>query len=105
MEHVIDVTPDGLVQSLHNDSFNLGFLGDQKIERASDIRFDEATQTWGIWLKEGDGFIEPGAYLSGFDSYDYARRFEVLYLNYCRLHCVDPCSVAAVPHCRTLRGQ
>lgn len=84
-ELVYDFSPQGKVQGMHHDCFNLGFLGAQSIQRASDIRFDTDTQTWGIWLAQGEEFVSPAPALSGFNSYETARKFEVQALNACRL--------------------
>lgn len=87
--HVIDITEDGTVSAMHNDKFNIGFLGPQKITRASDIRFHEDTQDWQIWLFVGelthndDGYIH--SLVSGFPTYESARKFEVKWLNEARL--------------------
>lgn len=82
MEHVIVINPAGAVKSMHNDKFNLGFLGPQTIQRASDIRFDEASQTWGIWFSVGGQFVPPQQPTHcGFDSYETARIKEVEVMN------------------------
>ena len=44
--HVIDFTPEGMAQAMHNDKFDLSFLGRQSIERATEIVFDEDYQQW-----------------------------------------------------------
>lgn len=91
---VIDFRPDGAVEAMHRDSFDLGFLGKQKIRRATDIRFDEAAQTWTIFLADchADGpetftIVEEGR---GFPTYDDARKMEVRWLEMCRLHGIHP---------------
>lgn len=82
MEHVIVINPNGAVKSVHNDKFNLGFLGPQTIQRASDIRFDEDSQTWGIWFSIEGQFVPPQQPShSGFDSYEAARVKEVEVMN------------------------
>ena len=81
MEHVINITPSGAVKAMHLDSFPLGFLGAQRIERASDIRFGEGTQTWGIWFRIDDTYITPSEVYGGFNSYEEARAFEVAVMN------------------------
>lgn len=88
---VIDISATGEVAAMHRDQFSLGFLGDQEIERASDIKFNSATQRWAIHLKQGDGFVEnPPEWLSGFAQYDEARKFEVKFLETCRMLSIDP---------------
>lgn len=82
MEKIIDFAADGTVRSLHQDSFNLGFLGDQKIERATDIVFNESTQKWNIRVL-GPGRNWSSSWLSEFDGYDEARGFEVKWINRC----------------------
>lgn len=82
MEHVIVISPEGAVKSMHNDRFSLGFLGNQTIERASDIRFDEATQKWGIWFHVKGQYVPPQLPSHyGFDSYETARDHEVRVMN------------------------
>jgi hypothetical protein len=82
MKHVILFDTSGGVKAMHNDSFSLGFLGTQRIERASDIRFDETTQSWGIWFFIDGRFVAP-ILLShyGFDSYEAARNKEIQVMN------------------------
>jgi hypothetical protein len=86
MEKVINFSPEGVVTSLHQDAFPLGFLGPQKIARATDIRFNEEFQEWDIYVIPGQGGEEwtvPA--LKGFAGYDEARRFEVSWINRCML--------------------
>lgn len=94
--HVIDFTPEGTAQAMHNDKFDLSFLGAQRIERATEIKFDSATQRWGIWLPKpwphvgGEYFEVQGG--GGFHTYEGARKVEVSWLNACRIQGVDPAS-------------
>lgn len=83
MEKVIDFSPSGAVSSLHHDEFDLGFLGAQRIHRATDIRFAESTQRWGIYVLREDGYHWTIPSLMGFLWYDDARRFEVTWINEC----------------------
>ncbi len=88
---VIDFRPDGAVEAMHRDRFNLGFLGKQQVSRASEIIFDENTQKWDIHVGVGDKFLlVEGA--KGFENYDDARRYEVRWLEQCRLHDFEPTS-------------
>lgn len=88
---VIDFTDTGEVEAMHRDAFDLGFLGMQDIQRASDIRFHVPSQTWAIHLREGDSFVQvPPSWLSGFPSYETAREFEVKFLEQCRMLGLDP---------------
>jgi len=82
MEKVIEFRPDGKVTSLHQEAFNLRFLGAQKITRATDIVFNEATQLWNIRVL-GRGYDWSASYLSRFESYETAREFEVEWINHC----------------------
>jgi hypothetical protein len=90
MPIVIDFAPDGAVEAMHRDEFDLGFLGAKSIARASEIEFNEETQLWDIWL------IRPGKprWLSqearGFSAYDVARSVEVAWLDRCRAEGVEP---------------
>lgn len=67
---------------MHNDHFSLGFLGDQRIERASDIRFNNATQDWDIWFHVDGKFVQPQLTShSRFATYEAARNHEVQVMN------------------------
>jgi hypothetical protein len=102
---VIDFTADGGAEAMHRDGFDLGFLGKQKIERASDIRFDEDKQSWAIWLNTPNGYILPDN-ASGFATYETARKTEVCWLEYCRLSISgnDPTSPLANAALQTIRS-
>lgn len=91
---IIDFRPDGQVQSMHReDVLPLSFLGPQYIERATDIRYDFDTQSWGIWPSDGQGgFSSPPREAKGFPTYDQARKVEVSWLEKCRLLDRDPLS-------------
>lgn len=92
---VISIGADGACASLHNDNFDLGFLGDKKVYRQSDIRFNADTQKWDIvYLDEGKEFRD--AKLDGFDSYEDARQTEVSWLNKCREFNLDPTRLSGV---------
>lgn len=90
-ELVIDFLENGEAQAMHVDSFDLGFLGNKKVQRATEIKFNETTQSWGLYLpsdtRPGVG-MEPVYYpvgsAQGFPSYEVARQAEVLWLNVCR---------------------
>lgn len=97
-ELVIDFKNDGSVASLHTDAFDLGFLGDKKVYRQTDIVFNSDTQLWDMdYLINGNPqyrFI--GQELSGFESYETARAYEVRWLNACRLAGMNPASNMAL---------
>lgn len=86
---VIDFKPNGSVEAMHRDKFNLSFLGKQSIQRASDIKFNDDTQQWDIHFAIDGEFIPLDA-ARGFDTYDDARRMEVRFLEFCRLHDIIP---------------
>jgi hypothetical protein len=87
--HVIDFFPTGEVEAMHNDKFDLSFLGPQRIYRATEIKFNEGTQKWAICepmttLDDWGAFAAyPGA--DGFATYEGARMVEVEWLNEARL--------------------
>lgn len=88
---VISITTTGRVGSMHFDNFNLAFLGDREIKRASDIVFSQQAGTWDIYMDDGTGaFTVTSPQVSGFKDYEEARRFEVKWLNECRLREVAP---------------
>jgi hypothetical protein len=103
---VISIAANGKVEGMHRDEFSVGFLGRQKIERASEIKFDDDAQSWTVWYPvEGDTpawATDPS--LSGFDSYSGARSFEVEHLNRCLLADVPPLSTAGISLARELRA-
>jgi hypothetical protein len=88
---VIDFRPEGTVQGMHRDEFNLGFLGAQRIERASEIKFNEESQLWDIYFPYRGGW-ESDFMFRGFETYNGARDFEVAYINACRLAGYPPVS-------------
>lgn len=95
---VIDISTEGVVKGMHRDEFNLGFLGRQKINRASEIKFNDRSQKWEILVP-----VEYGPHMTPvtpeyelvaecgyFDSYNTAREFEVRWMNECRIAGVPP---------------
>lgn len=90
-EIVIDFAANGTIEAMHMDGFDLGFLGDKKVTRATEIKFDEETQTWGLFLPSLlSGLWFPVAHGRGFVTYEQARTFEVAWLNICRVREVKP---------------
>jgi len=93
---VIDITATGEAHAMHRDQFNLGFLGKQEITRASDIRFDDATQLWDCYLYGGPVHDADAWYCApeakGFATYDLARKVEVEWLEQAALADVPPLS-------------
>lgn len=102
---VIDIRTNGTVEAMHRENvIDLGELGPQEIVRATDIRFDTDTQTWGIWPREytsslarvadrEDGFYPPPCqHADGLPSYEFARQVEVSWLEACRLRDLEPTS-------------
>lgn len=100
---VISFGADGEVQSLHKDQFDLGFLGEKQVHRATDIVFNSTTQQWDIVLLSPAGVRQPAHTMHtgqfGFASYDQARKVEVSWLNRCRLACVNPLTNGAAIEC------
>lgn len=85
-ELVIEIGGTGKVSAMHSDKFDLGFLGDKKIRRQTEILFCEDTQLWDIVYIAEDGTHEGSEYLDGFKGYEEAREFEVHWINQCRLN-------------------
>lgn len=109
-ELVIDFLENGEAQAMHVDGFDLGFLGNKKVQRATEIKFDEDTQQWGLYLPiesqlPGDTqAFRPVAEAQGFPSYEVAREAEVLWLNVCRSKSVTPDSeygLGVISHIRS----
>ncbi len=84
-ELVLNFTPDGAVDAMHMDRFDLSFLGKKHVQRATEIKFDDESQLWGLHLPRAhsEGYF-PVTTGQGFDSYETARDFEVAWLNVCR---------------------
>lgn len=93
---VVDFRPDGGVEAMHRDKFNLAFLGKQQISRASDIRFDETAQTWTIHLATGENEFKAIPEAQGFATYEDGRDMEVRWLEMARLHGISPLSEEGV---------
>lgn len=90
---VVDISVDGCVESLYKDGLNLDFLGNQHIYRQAEIVFDYSTQDWGVFYCGKNSSSErhyPARVFGGFSSYEKARKFEVAWLNSCRLHSIAP---------------
>lgn len=90
MELAIDFSPDGGVEALYNDNFQLSFLGEQSIQRATEIAFDPKAQAWAICLPHvlhGYLVVDGG---EGFTTYEGARQVEVAWFNACRIEGVAP---------------
>lgn len=97
---VVSFLPTGAVEAMYReDVLPLGFLGPQEVVRATEIRFDSESQTWGIWprateVKSGEAeFLPPPRDAAKrFASYETARVVEVQWLERCRLFSIDPLS-------------
>jgi hypothetical protein len=100
---IIDFTPAGTAQAMHRDGFDLAFLGERSIKRASDIKFNEGTQLWDIWLIREEEQPCLVSEAKGFPAYDVARSFEVAWLDACRLKGLDSVSVEGREVLGTLR--
>lgn len=98
---VFTVGNDGALQGLHFDDFDLGRFGPKKVERASEIFFNSDTQFWDILLPSQD---TPHPYATSFASYDRARRFEVEWLQACRLAGIDPLTEEGNKLCGSVRA-
>ncbi len=105
---VITFDPNGSVQAMHRDQFNLGFLGKQQIERASEIFFNEVSQAWGVMLpREVEGrriFDQTCDAANGFADYNDARAFEVEWLERCALEGLDPMTYGGIGIARDIRA-
>ena len=86
-ELIIDIDNTGKVESLHMDEFSLGFLGKMEITRASEIKFNEKSQDWDIYIPFKSKLYK---IIGGFEGYDVARDFEVRWLQECRKRGIHP---------------
>lgn len=91
MSFVIACKPDGSVEAMYCDNFQLSFLGKQKITRASEIQFNEDTQLWDIHVVTGEGLVTHET-ASGFRNYEEARCVEVRWFNSARAEDENPLS-------------
>lgn len=81
-QFVINIETSGKTHGLHFDEFDLGFLGDKRISRASSIEFDEEAQSFFVLPA---GYDKPNSIATGFSGYDVARDFEVEWLQACMM--------------------
>lgn len=91
MSFAISCKPDGSVEAMYCDNFQLGFLGKQRITRASEILFNEDTQLWDIHVVTEEGLVTHEM-ASGFRSYEEARCVEVRWFNSARAEDESPLS-------------
>lgn len=96
-EILIDINGAGAMNSLHFEEFSLLPFGEAVIRRATDIKFNAASQRWDINLldQNEDAIPHHPDHLNGFDSYEIARGHEVRYLQECRLREIGIVSEAA----------
>lgn len=87
MELVLSISEEGKVESMYSDEFRLSFLGQETIRRQTDIVFDG---TWSLVYLDAEEGRHPIPEAGSFDTYEEARRFEVLWLNDCRAKGYDP---------------
>jgi hypothetical protein len=104
---VIDFKPTGEVEAMHNDKFDLGFLGEKLVYRETDIKFDTKTQKWAIWprLEEDQDHYYGIACARGFATYEGARQAEVAWINSSRLEGVHHTSPRGLDILIKLREQ
>lgn len=102
-ELVIEFGQTGKATAMHMDGFDLGFLGDMDISRQTDILFHKYNQNWNIAYIEEDGCRCSSPSIQGFDTYEHAREFEVLWLNECRLLGLVPTTPAGYLLAQDLR--
>ena len=104
--HVISFSPTGEAQAMHNDKFDLSFLGRQSIERATEIKFFGVTQTWTITFPDDDGrHYRWTKECEGFPTYEGARKIEVAWLNECRAAGLEPMSKGGLQLLRGIRRE
>lgn len=94
---VVDFNSDGSAEAMHRDQFDLGFLGKQEIQRASEIVFDPETQKWDITVTR-EQLGTPEAFFAyvrskGYATYEEARTAEVTWFEDCRLLSLSPLSI------------
>ena len=86
-KQVIRISPDGTASTIANSLIDLRLLGSVKIDRVSDIKFDESTQMWRIQFDcrridpTGDYGLQDKVSGLSFDTYQEAVDKEVEVLN------------------------
>lgn len=91
MRHVIDFNAAGTVSAQYREGGrSIGFLGKQKITRASEVLHDFESQTFYVVIEEDneDKIIPPCA--KGFLTYEEGREFEAAWLDECRIAGASP---------------
>ena len=106
---VIDFNPDGSVEMMQDDKIGLGFLGHQEIRRATEIKWNETSQSWEIelLLYTGEGVLAGGQVVPqarGFSSYSMARAVEVKWLTLARAANVSPMCAEGLIYLMNARG-
>ena len=103
---VITIGATGEVDAMHRDGFDIGFLGRQKITRASEIIFNEETQLWDVWplTPDGTSFVHTH-HTRGFADYNSGRKFEVALFEACALASVGWCSSRGIEIATELRKE
>lgn len=100
---VFDVNDIGGVTGFYDDTVNIGFLGSQEVSRASEIMFNAETQSFDVILA---GMDKPVAVdCKNFPTYELGRRFEVAWLNGCKLAGVEPNSDQGVAIAASARAK
>lgn len=87
---VIEIGSEGTVKAMHSDAFDLGFLGRKEVRRQTEIKFNADSQKWDIHYLKEDGTEVRHENLDEFGGYEEARQFEVLWVNLCRFHDIEP---------------
>lgn len=97
MEYLaIEIGSSGIVEAMHTDKFNLGFLGERKVRRQTEIKFNLETQKWDIIYLDASDAEHRNAMLDGFTGYEEARGCEVDWINASRVASIDPMSGAGL---------
>jgi hypothetical protein len=106
MELVIEIGGDS-VKAMHNDTFDIGFLGPKTVTRQTDIIFNSVTQKWDVYYIEIEGPMQGMRYLvdgcEGFRTYEDARQHEIRWLNCCRWRGIHPANMDGVALSRSVR--
>lgn len=105
MEYLaIEIGASGVVEAMHTDKFNLGFLGERNIRRQTEIKFNLETQKWDIVYLDASDAEHRDKMLDGFAGYEEARGCEVDWINAARVASVDPMSEAGLAIMASVRS-
>jgi len=82
MDHIISISPDGTVRTLYTDKIDLRDFGPLKVERASNVEWDDKQRGWTVQFVDGTYLRSPSLlqHMAVFETREAALAAEVAYL-------------------------